>query len=101
MPKEFLGAFKKGHRHASREFIDEEFSLQLLKKTFEGCEKSRNALIWLTKFNNEYHKNVIKKGDESALHLTDEQRKDCYKREYARKNDLFTSVTLIRKGSEF
>lgn len=84
IPREYLGAFKAGHRAKSREFIDEELSYKLLDKVMsEGCEESRRALEYLTKFNNEFHKNVLKKGDPNALHNTDELRKACYNRNYA------------------
>ena len=99
MPKEFLGAFKKGHRQSAREFIDEELATVLLKKARAGCEESRAALEWLTRFNNEYHKAVIKRGDPEALHKTPEMISDCDQRNYARRNDIYTSVTLIRKLS--
>lgn len=99
VPKEFLGAFKRGHRQHSREFIDEELPLKLLKAAEQGCEESRKALLWLTKFNNEYHKGVVKKGDAKALHNTKELRKDCEDRLYRRKVDLYTSVPLVRKLS--
>ena len=95
VPKEYLGAFKVGHRHASREFIDEELSVELLNKTLSGCEKSREALEWLTRFNNEYHKGVVKKKDTEALHNTEELRLDCYRREYSARYDLFTYVKKI------
>lgn len=99
MPKEYLGAFKKGHRLASQEFIDEELSLILLRKAEEGCEESKKALEWLTKFNNEFHKCVIRKGDETALHNTAELRRDLNQRNYARRNDLYTKAPIVRKLS--
>ena len=80
VPKEYLGAFKRGHRQASKEFIDDEFSHELLKKAEQGDEKAIKALQFLTRFNNEYHKNVLKKGDPNALHASDAQRKECYAR---------------------
>lgn len=97
MPKEFLGAFKRGHRRASREFIDEELALKLLEKALAGCEEARQTLEWLTKFNNEFHKNVVKKGDKSALHSSEELRLDCHSRENARNRDIYTAFQLIRK----
>lgn len=96
MPKEFLGAFKRGHRRSSQEFIDEEFSEALLVRAQNGCTVSLEALKWLTRFNNEYHKNVIVKGDPEALHLGDELRSDCYRRDYSRRNDLYTSAVVIK-----
>ena len=97
VPREFLGAFKRGHRQASREFIDEEFSVRLLREVESGSVEAREALLWLTKFNNEYHKAVIKKGDKKALHNTDELRRDCDRRNYARRNDLYTHAPVVRK----
>lgn len=91
IPKEFLGAFKAGHRPSVRPFIDEELATILLKRFLEtGCPEAKRHLEYLTKFNNEFHKNVIKKGDETALHSTDELRRDCYARENARNRDVFT-----------
>lgn len=97
IPREFLGAFKAGHRASSRPFIDEELSYRLLKKVvFEGCEESRRHLEYITKFNNEFHKNVIRKGDASALHSTDELRRDCYDRENARNRDVYSLPGVIK-----
>lgn len=95
MPKEFLGAFKRGHRMNSKEFIDEELAERLLDKALNGDEEASKALAWLSKFNNEFHKNVIKKGDKDALHSTDELRRSCYAREYARQNDMFTFANRV------
>lgn len=101
IPREFLGAFKKGHRKSAREFIDEELSVELLKKALAGCEESRKALEWVTKFNNEYHKAVIKKDDPTAFHSSDELREDCNRRSYLCKNDLYSHAPLIKKIDEF
>lgn len=95
-----MGAFKRGHRANSREFIDEEFSEALLEKAQAGCVQSRETLEWLTRFNNEFHKAVFRRGDEkNALHNTPELKRDCNKRNYTRRNDLYTSAPLIRKLS--
>ena len=45
---------------------------------------------YITKFNNEFHKNVVKKDDPKALHNTPELRKDCYARENARNRDVMS-----------
>jgi hypothetical protein len=101
IPEEFLGAFKAGHRRSSREFIDEELSFKLLKRILQdGCEESRKHLTYITKFNNEFHKNVIKKGDSTALHFTDELRRDCYARENARNRDVFSKYDVIKGDFE-
>lgn len=99
IPKEFLGAFQKGHRKSAREFIDEDLAYRLLERTENGCEESRRALEWLTKFNNEYHKNVIKKGDKTAFHNTAELRKECDRRSYTSRNDVFFILTK-KQGSD-
>lgn len=93
IPKEFLGAFRRGHREASKEFIDEGLSYALLKRVLDSGYKDREAvelLSYITKFNNEYHKNVVKKGDKKALHNTDKLRKECYARENARNRDIMS-----------
>lgn len=91
IPKEFLGAFKAGHRASSRPFIDEDLSkILLLKVLKESCQESRKTLEYIAKFNNEFHKNVIKKGDARALHHTDELRRDCYARENSRNRDIYS-----------
>lgn len=96
IPVEFLGAFKAGHRASVRPFIDEDLSMKLLKRVLsEDCDESRKHLEYITKFNNEFHKNVIKKGDKRALHNTDELRHSCYDRENARNRDIFTKVDLV------
>lgn len=48
------------------------------------------ALDFLHKFNSEFHKNVIKKGDKSALHRSKKMRRDCYARENARNRDVIS-----------
>lgn len=68
----------------------------LLNKALSGCEKSKEALEWLTRFNNEYHKSVFRKGDKEVLHNTKELRRDCTRRDYARRNDLYTSAPIVR-----
>lgn len=88
IPKEYLGAFKAGHRPSAREFIDDELSFELLRKVLEGDQEAKRMLEYITRFNNEFHKNVIKKGDKKALHNTDELRKQLYDRENARNRDI-------------
>jgi hypothetical protein len=90
VPKEFLGAFKRGHRADSKDLIDDELATKLLRKAEEGCEESRATLIWLTKFNNEFHKNVCKKGDRTTVHNTAKLRHDCrVARADRRRRDMF------------
>lgn len=92
IPKQYLGAFKAGHRLPAREYIDEELSYELLNKIIDSNytdSEAMKALEYITKFNNEYYKNVIKKGDTTALHNTDKLRRDCYSREHARNRDIY------------
>ena len=101
IPKEYLGAFKKGHRVSAREFIDEQFSYELLlkiKNSQHTDQEAINQLKYITKFNNEFHKNVVKKGSETDLHNTDELRRDCYKRENSRNRDISSAYAseLVR-----
>ncbi len=93
IPKSFLGAFKAGHRATSRDSIDEELSYLLLNRILDSNYadiEAVNLLTFIAKFNNEFHKNVIKKGDESALHNTNELRRDCYSRENCRNRDILS-----------
>lgn len=49
------------------------------------------TLDYLTKFNNEYHKAVIKKGDQKAFHNTDQLRKERYSANNHRNNDILSA----------
>lgn len=65
----------------------------LLKKVEESNYtdlESIKALDYLHKFNSEFHKNVVKKGDKSALHRSKKLRRDCYARENARNRDVLS-----------
>lgn len=69
VPKQFLGAFKCGHRTSAHEFIDDDLAYTLLNKILDSNWtdlQSISELEYITKFNNEYHKNVVSK--ESPLH---------------------------------
>ena len=56
-----------------------------------GTDKeAETTLDYLTKFNNEYYKGVVKKGDENALHNTDELRKSIYSRQNAKNRDIMS-----------
>jgi hypothetical protein len=90
IPREYLGAFKAGHRASARPFIDDELSHKLLVKVLDyGCDEARQALEYITKFNNEFYKDVFKKG-ESALHNTRELRKSCGDRNNSRNRDAYS-----------
>jgi len=98
IPKRFLGAFKVGHRPSAKEFIDEELSRALLKRVLESDyadTEAVDALDYLTRFNNEFHKNVIKKDDPDRLHKTKKQIKSLYSRENAKNRDVMS----VRKSN--
>lgn len=93
IPKRFLGAFKAGHRAASREFIDEKFAYQLLKRILDSNYsdlEAVEALDYLTKFNNEYHKAVLKKNDPNSLHNTEHLYQDRSSANNARNRDIMS-----------
>ena len=88
-----MSCFKAGHRVASKEFIDEEFAKDLLEKIEESQYTDKEAMAtldFLHKFNSEYHKNVLKKDDPTALHQTKKLRRDCYSRENGRNRDILS-----------
>jgi hypothetical protein len=91
IPKKFLGAFKRGHRPTSREFIDEKLAYELLNKALAGDLEASKELEWLARFNNEYHKAVLPEDDPNSLHNTKELRRDCNRRSYATKNGYFST----------
>lgn len=100
IPKQYLGAFKQGHRVSAREFIDDEFSYQLLERILDSNwtdEEAMKNLAYITKFNNEHHKNVVKaikpknkKAIKDQLHNTKALVKDCNDRENARNRDIIS-----------
>jgi hypothetical protein len=96
IPKEYLGAFKRGHRHDAKEFVDEELSQKLLEKAEKGCEASKEALLWLTRFNNEYHKSVFRRADTTALHNTKALKKDCMDRSNQTRRDVYSKGLLLQ-----
>lgn len=93
IPKQYLGAFKCGHRESAKEFIDEDLSQTLLSRILKSNyqdQEAVEALAYVTKFNNEFHKNVIKKDDPDSLHNTDNLRRSLYSRENARNRDVLS-----------
>jgi hypothetical protein len=100
IPKRFLGAFKVGHRASAKEFIDEELAYKLLKRILDSNYSDLDALKaldYLTKFNNEYHKAVIKKGDRTALHKTKKMRQERYQANNAKNRDI---MSILRHKTE-
>ena len=92
VPRQYLGAFKCGHREKAKEFVDEDFSRELLARITASKGKDKKAveaLTYLTKFNNEFHKAIINKSDTTALHNTDKLRRDLYSKENSRSRDIY------------
>lgn len=90
VPVEFLGAFKCGHRKEVREYIDDEFAYVLLSRLRRdpGDTEARQALVFLTRYNNEFYRGVLKKGDPKALHNTPELYKHVNDSRNAQRRDL-------------
>lgn len=88
VPKKYLGAFKHGHRRGVRDYIDDEFSLKLLKLAELGDAKALEALEWITKYNNEVYRGVLKKNDPDAIHNTPELYKEASDGHNARRRDV-------------
>lgn len=101
VPPEFLGAFKQGHRQNVREFIDEELSWQMLERLEKNPndKEAREVLEYMTRYNNEFYKGVIRKNDPHAIHKCHctgpKHDKTCHYKgavdaHNARKRDLMT-----------
>jgi len=74
----------------ARPFIDQDYIHKL----------SFSERAWLSKFNNEYYGNHIKKGDLTAFHNSNEHRKECRRRTYLMENDLL-NVAHIKGQLEY
>ena len=104
VPKQFLGAFKKGHRFSSRDMIDEELAWEMLERWERSGGKDKEAeeaLLYMAKFNNEFHKNVVSKTDplhpcncpnrkRGDKHLEGCLRNDLNDRENAKNRDIMS-----------
>lgn len=104
VPAQYLGAFKKGHRAAVRDFIDEDFSWELLEKIEKSNwtdQEAMDQLAYITKFNNEFHKNVVSKvtplhpcncpnHKKGGKHLEGCLRNEMNSRENAKNRDLMS-----------
>jgi hypothetical protein len=92
--KEFLGAFKMGHKKKMREFLDQEYAHTLLKEAKKGCLASLEALKFLAKFNNEYYK-ARKLNEPDAFHNTQELRAECHARNNRAERSVEYNAELI------
>jgi hypothetical protein len=61
----------------------------------KGCKKSLEALRFLTKFNNEYYRCVLKKEDPQALHKSAELYKDVTRTHNQRRRDLYSITKAL------
>lgn len=64
-------------------------------KRWALCEDYHDQLdegnkAWLDRFNREFHDGSIRKGDDQAIHKSDEMRKKCYSRNNAQNRDLYS-----------
>ena len=115
VPSRFLGAFKKGHRFSSRDAIDEDLSWDLLDKIEKSNytdKASIEALEYIAKFNNEFHKNVVSKTDplhkctcpnrkRGDKHLEGCQRNDLNDRENAKNRDIMSVQNETVKRTKY
>lgn len=92
IPKEYLGAFKAGHRKAAREFIDQDYTEALLAKAELGDKQAIEALRFLTKYNNEHYKCVFKK-DGTDFVQTKEEQLERYRDQNKRYSDVLSNTT--------
>jgi hypothetical protein len=115
VPSKWLGAFKKGHRFSSRDAIDEELSWEMLdrwEKSGRTDKEAEATLDYLTKFNNEFHKNVVSKSDplhkctcpnrkKGDKHLEGCHRNDLNDRENAKNRDIMSVQNETVKRTKF
>lgn len=93
VPKKWLGAFSFGHRKAVKNshVIDDDFAWDLYNKAMDGDKKAEEALDYLARFNNELHRNVMKKGDPDAIIANnDEMRKEIFRNYRGKYEDMFS-----------
>jgi hypothetical protein len=89
IPKEFLGAFKAGHRLDARSFIDDEFAHGLLALVKAGNDEAKALLDWICQFNNEFYKCVFSKKHKNILR-GQKRRRERYNAEKARQRDAIS-----------
>lgn len=63
----------------------------------QGNERQRglteSELLFLSRFNDEFHGGAVKKNDPNAIHSTEENRTDCYSRNNAANRDLYAHLS--------
>lgn len=75
-----------------REYIDEDFSYALLRRAQDGDSAALKALQWITKYNNEAYRGVVKKNDPDAIHKTPTLYKAANDAHNARRRDLVSNL---------
>ncbi len=78
----------------------------LERKTFKKCywavdsdyydQLNLEQKRFMSRFNNEFYKGNVKKGDPNALHKSDELRKDCYTRNNIANRDIYARVDALK-----
>lgn len=105
IPKEYLGAFKEGHRFTAREYVDDGFSKKLLELARRGNKEAQEVLRYISQFNNEYYKAVFTK-TEKDLFQGKTLRREMYDNDNSRRRDVMSlgyleiSETLYTENPE-
>lgn len=66
----------------------------------KGDEKAKDALEWIAKYNNEYYKGFLKKGDKSAIHNTPKLYKETTDAQNAKRRDIIGAIRSGKLGEE-
>lgn len=97
VPKQYLAAFKCGHRENAKDSINDDFSKNLLNiiKTSNNpneVKEAEKALLFYTQFNKEWERGSISKKDSEErkqdFHSTDDERRIIYARNNARNKEV-------------
>lgn len=92
--KKTVGLEEKTFPKNKRWQLDQDY-IEDLKNQAESenpylANQAKEALDFMSKFNDEYYGGKVKAGDETALHNTEELRKDCYNRNNASNRDAYS-----------
>jgi hypothetical protein len=101
VPKKYLCAFRVGHRKNVRDFVDhDDFSHELLDRAEKGDKEAERALEWLAKYNAEFYKGFLKKGDKNALHNTKKLYKNVTDAHNARRRDFLNGPHFMEAQTD-
>lgn len=84
------GTFKRNVQWAIDQDYVDTLKEQAKSSDPQKAKEAQATLEFVSKFNNEYYGGSVKKGDEEALHNTDELRKDCYDRNNRSNRDIYS-----------